>query len=191
MGCTLIRHLMGIFTRWGCVEIWPRCGAVNNEWGSSVKCVCIGRITSTQWPDLMAQEGPRHVRRSAGNEDLRASGSTQNKKQQTQHGIVSHQSASLTAPSAVVCSLLYSQPPLRFEGLKRVNRACVRGVRLQSQWHDLWAQKGKSRTRLITYCTHTHKHTHTHTGARNKEKLSDRRELAAVSQTKWSVICDK
>lgn len=185
MGCTLIRHLMGIFTRWGCVEIWPRCGAVNNEWGSSVKCVCIGRITSTQWPDLMAQEGPRHVRRSAGNEDLRASGSTQNKKQQTQHGIVSHQSASLTAPSAVVCSLLYSQPPLRFE----TREPCVRGVRLQSQWHDLWAQKGKSRTRLITYCTHTHKHTHSHTGARNKESGKTVRQAGTSRGFSDEMIC--
>lgn len=96
--CKLIRHLLGIFPRWGCVKIWPCCGAVSNEGGSSVKCVWIGRISSTHWSDLMAHEGPRHARRSAVNEDLRASGSTQNKTQQTQHEIVSHQSGSLTAP---------------------------------------------------------------------------------------------
>lgn len=162
MGCTLIRHLMGIFTRWGCVEIWPRCGAVNNEWGSSVKCVCIGRITSTQWPDLMAQEGPRHVRRSAGNEDLRASGSTQNKKQQTQHGIVSHQSASLTAPSAVVCSLLYSQPPLRFE----TREPCVRARSAAVKPVTRFMGAERKIQNKAHYLLHTHAQTHTYTHRR-------------------------
>lgn len=85
---------------------------LNNEGGSSVKCVWIARITSSHWSHLMAHEGRRHARRAAVNEGPRASGSTQNKTQQTQHGIVSHQSGSLSAPSALVCSLLCSQPPL-------------------------------------------------------------------------------
>lgn len=101
----------------------------------------------------MAHEGPRHTRRSAVNEDRRASGSTQNKTQQTQHEIVSHQSGSLTAPG----ERGGLQPPLlsasALSGLKR--EPCVRGVRLAKASGTIYGRRRENPEQGALLITHT------------------------------------
>lgn len=132
---------------------------------AQVWSVCKSEGSSApRWPDLTAREGPRHVWRSAVSEDLRASGSTQNKNQQTQHGIVSHQTVSFTPPGAVVCSLRAQVWNMNHE---RAGRAS----------DTIYGHKGKPGGTLVVLITHKGC-----VAIRNQEKkLPDRRELALVS----------
>lgn len=116
--------------------------------------------------DLTAREGPRHVWCSAVNEDLRASGSTQNKNQQTQHGIVSHRTVSFTPPGALVCSLRAQVWNVNHERAGRASDA-------------IYGHKGKPGGTLVVLITHKG-----YVAIRNQEKLPDRRELALVSHAK-------